>query len=87
MAWISIDIDLYEVYDELRKNDKQQLAEWLYEDGVLENHNDLKIRQIFNKKDSFMEEQHKLNLSKLWDKYSVMSDDDLKLIEELSKKY
>ncbi len=87
MAWISIDVDLDEVYDDLRKSDKQKLAEWLYDDGILESHPNVKIKQIYKKGDSFMEEQHKLNLSKLWDKYFHMSEEDLKVIEEMSKKY
>lgn len=87
MAWISVNVDLDDVYGDLSKTDKQMLAELLFEDNILENHNNLKIRQIFNDKDTFMEEQHKRNLSQLWNKYLVMSDEDLKTIEELSKKY
>lgn len=87
MAWISVDVDLDEVYDSLNKRDKKNLAEWLYDDGILENHSNLQIKKIYQKGDTYMEEQHKLNLSKLWDKYHLMSDEDLKIIEELSKKY
>jgi hypothetical protein len=32
-------------------------------------------------------EQHKKKLHNLWEKYYIMSDEDLKLIEEISKKY
>lgn len=87
MVWISVDVDLDEVYNGLRKFDKQELAQLLFEDGILKDHENQSIRLLYNEKESFMEEQHKKNLNNLWNKYYVMSGDDLKLIEEIAKKY
>lgn len=87
MAWITVNIDLDEIYDELSSFDKAELAQWLFDDGLLGTHKNPQIRMVYNERDSFMEEQHKKNLASLWNKYHQMSDDDLKLIEELSKKY
>jgi hypothetical protein len=42
MSYIRIDVDLYNIYNEMDRNDKQVITEWLYEDELL-------IKQITNK--------------------------------------
>ena len=47
MSWISINIDIDDIYDELSLRDKENLAEALYEDGILEDHPNKNISILF----------------------------------------
>ena len=35
MAWINVDIDLDDVYDEMGRREKELMVEWLREDGYI----------------------------------------------------
>jgi hypothetical protein len=35
MAWINVDIDLDNVYDEMGRHEKELMVEWLREDGYI----------------------------------------------------
>lgn len=88
MNWINISVDLDEVYGGMSRSDKMNMAEWLYEDGILGDHTNPKIRKMVRgDNESQGEKEFKDNLSKLWRSYYQMNDDELSKVEEISKKY
>ena len=46
MSWVRIDVDLDEVYNEMSRTDKRDMAEWLHEDGILGSHPNPEIRKL-----------------------------------------
>jgi hypothetical protein len=64
------------------------MAQWLYEDGILSDHTNPEIRRLVRGDlESNGEKEFKDNLSKLWNSYYQMNDDELSKVEEISKKY
>lgn len=88
MSWIRIDVDLDDVYNEMSLSDKRNMAQWLYDDDVLSSHTNPAIRRLVRgDNESNGEKEFKDNLSKLWNSYYQMNDDELNKVEEISKKY
>jgi len=46
MSYINVTVDLDEVYNQMGKYDKRDMAEWLYEDGILDTHPNSEIRKM-----------------------------------------
>jgi hypothetical protein len=88
MPYINLHVDLDDIYDEMDRSDKGAMAEWLHDDGILESHPNPEIRKIVRgDEESDGEKFLRDNLTKLWDSYYRMSNEDILLIEQLSKKY
>jgi len=88
MSSVRVYVDLDDVYDEMDRHDKQRMAEWLYEDEILETHPNSEIRKLTSSnEESFGEKELKDNLTKLWGSYYRISKEDEELIREISKKY
>ena len=87
MPYINVHVDLDDIYDDMDGSDKRAMAEWLFDDGVLQKHPNPEIRKMVIDSESLMEEEFQKNLSKLWNNYYSISGEDLLLIEQLSKKY
>jgi len=82
-----INVDLNDIYDEMSKYDKNEMAELLFEDGILENHKNPNIRKLVRgSEESFDEEQFRNNLTKLWDSFYQLSNEDIEIIEKLANK-
>mgnify|MGYP003337303418 CR=1 FL=1 len=62
MAYISIDIDLEDIYDGLSKYDKGLLLDWLKEDDILSEEDDNEIKNATN--NTFQLKNRKHNLIK-----------------------
>ena len=87
MPYINVKVDLDEVYDQMATYDKHDMAEWLYEDGVLETHPKSEIRKTFrNSEESQGEKELRDNLTKIWNSYYRLSNEDELLIKQISKK-
>jgi hypothetical protein len=87
MSWIRVEVDLDDIYDEMGRYDKEQMAEWLYEDGILENHSNPNIRKVVRgTEESFGEEQLRNDLTKLWNGYYRLSNEDIELIKTIANK-
>jgi hypothetical protein len=87
MSWISIDVDLDNIYDEMDLYDKEKMAEWLMEDGILENHPSQGIRLLIKgQEESFDEEQLRNDLTKLWNNYYQLSNEDIEIIKNIANK-
>jgi hypothetical protein len=88
MTYIRIDVDLDDVYGEMDRNDKRTIAEWLYDDGILQSHTNPEIRNfVRGDNESQGERELRDNLTKIWNSYYQMNDDELSKVEEISKKY
>ena len=46
MAYIRINVDIDEIYNEMDRNDKREMAEWLFDDGILSSHPNPEIRKL-----------------------------------------
>ena len=87
MPYISINVDLDEIYDEMSRYDKEEMAEWLLDDGILENHKNLNIRKLVRgNEESFDEEQFRNNLTKLWSNFYQLSNEDEEIIKIIANK-
>ena len=87
MSWIDVRVDLDDIYDGMDRYDKQKMAEWLYEDEILENHPNQNIRMLVkNPEESFDEGQLRDDLTKLWNGYYQLSNEDIEIIRKISNK-
>ena len=87
MSYINVTVDLDEVYNQMGKYDKRDMAEWLYEDGILDTHPNSEIRKMVRgEEDSQGEKELKYALDKLWNAYHRLSNEDELLIKQISNK-
>lgn len=87
MAYVRIDVDLDEVYNEMDRRDKQTMAEWLYDDGILESHSNPEIRKLVRSdEESPGEYELRNNLMKLWNGHYRLSNEDEEIIKQIANK-
>ena len=87
MSWVKIDVDLDEVYGEMSRTDKRDMAEWLHDDGILESHPNPEIRKVVRGDDeSFGEKELRDNLTKLWNGHYQLSTEDEEIIKQIANK-
>jgi hypothetical protein len=86
MPYINVKVDLDEVYDQMGKYDKHDMAEWLYEDGILETHPNTEIRKLVRDEESQGEKELRDSLTKLWNSYHRLSNEDELLIKQIANK-
>ena len=82
MPYISVDIDLDDVYQELRDREKQQLVDWLKEDGYL-----TKRDTEYEEPTSAMEQLFVEDVAKIRRLYLTLSREDMDIINQIAKKY
>ena len=87
MSYVRIDVDLDEVYNEMGREDKRMMAEWLHDDGILEKHPNPEIRKVVRGDDeSFGEKELRDNLTKLWNSHYQLSIEDEDIIKQIANK-
>ena len=87
MPYINVKVDLDEVYDQMGKYDKRDIAEWLYEDGILDTHPNPEIRKLIRgNEESQGEKELRDVLDKLWNAYHRLSNEDELLIKQIANK-
>jgi hypothetical protein len=87
MSWVRIDVDLDEVYGEMSRTDKRDMAEWLHDDGILESHPNPEIRKVVRGDDeSYGEKELRDNLTKLWNGHYQLSTEDEEIIKQIANK-
>jgi hypothetical protein len=87
MSYIRIDVSLDEIYDEMDRNDKQVITEWLYEDGIIQSHSNPEIRRLVRgDEESNGEKELRDILTKLWNSYYRLSNEDELLIKQITDK-
>ncbi len=90
MSYISIDIDLDDIYDEMSRYDKEKFAEWLKEDDILsDDDNEITNETIFRlpSNATLMENDHIHKCAKLANLYNQLSNEEIEIIDNLLKKY
>lgn len=88
MSWIRIDIDLDDIYYEMSLSDKREMANWLFDDGIIGSHTNKEIRKlVIGEGLNFDEELFINNLIKLSNVFYNLSDEDISIINNISKNY
>jgi hypothetical protein len=88
MSYIRIEVDLDEIYDEMDRSDKRTMAQWLYDDGILESHPNPEIRKVVRgDEESQGEKELRDNLTKLWNNYYLLTNEEEELIKKLSSRF
>jgi hypothetical protein len=79
-----VDVDIYidAFYDELDSREKEQLVEWLKEDGYL-------VGRIaeYDTPGTPMQDMFNENINKIKNSYYQLTNEEIELIEKLAKKY
>jgi hypothetical protein len=87
MSWVRIDVDLDEVYNEMGREDKRTMAEWLHDDGILEKHPNPEIRKVVRGDDeSTLEFEFRNDLTKLWNGHYQLTIEDQEIIKQIANK-
>ena len=87
MPYVRIDIDLDEIYDEMDRHDKREMATWSFDDGVLGSHPNPEIRKLVRgEEESHGEKEFKDALNKLWNAYHRLSNEEELLIKQIADK-
>jgi hypothetical protein len=87
MSYVRIDVDLDDIYREMDRRDKQIMAEWLHDDGILEKHPNPEIRKVVRGDDeSFGEKELRDDLTKLWKGHYQLSTEDEEIIKQIANK-
>lgn len=82
MSWITVDVELDEVYSQMRDRDKQLIIDWLKEDGYL-----TKRDTEFEENTHPLHETFNETINKIKQSYHILSSDEKDLIEQIAKKY
>jgi hypothetical protein len=87
MSWIRVDVDLDNIYNEMDRGDKRTIAEWLYEDGILQSHPNPEIRKLVRGDDeSLGEYEFRNDLTKLWNGHYQLTIEDQEIIKQIANK-
>ncbi len=81
---VDADVCIYidEFYDELGSGEKEQLVEWLKEDGYLVG----RINE-YDTPGTPMQDMFNENINKIKNSYYQLTNEEIELIEKLAKKY
>jgi len=87
MPYVRIDIDLDEIYNEMNRHDKREMASWLFHDEVLESHPNPEIRRLVRgDEESPGEKELRDNLTKVWNSYYLLTTEEEELIKKISNR-
>jgi hypothetical protein len=86
MPYINVHVDLDEIYDDMDRRDKQAMAEWLHDDGILETHHNTEIRKLVRGKEEYNGEKYlRDDLTKNCNSYQLTSEEEL-LIKNIANR-
>jgi hypothetical protein len=87
MSSIRVYVDLDNVYDEMDRHDKKTIAEWLYEDGILDTHPNPEIRKMVRgDQESIVEKYLRDDLMKIWNSYYQLTNEEEEIIEKIANR-
>ncbi len=87
MPDLRLHVDIDEIYDEMDRSDKRQMAEWLYDDGILGKHPNPDIRRLVRgEEETPGETELRDNLTKLWNGHFRLSNEDEEIIKKIANK-
>ena len=88
MPYLRLHVDLDEIYDDMDRSDKRQMAEWLYDDGTLTKHPNPEIRRLVRgKEESPGEAELRDNLLKLWNSHYQLSNEEEEIIKKIASRF
>ena len=88
MPYLRLHVDLDEIYDDMDRSDKRNMAEWLHEDGILESHPNTEIRRLVRgKEESPGEAELRDNLLKLWNRHYQLSNEEEEIIKKIASRF
>jgi hypothetical protein len=88
MSWISIDVDLDDVYRNMDRSDKRTMVEWLDEDGYLEKEDEpLCGGLVAKKQETYDDKVLRESLNIIWRESNRMSEEETELIRKIAEKY
>lgn len=87
MAYINISVDLDEVYDQMNHREKQNMVEWMYDDGILDSHPNINIRKLVRGEEELPgEAEIRNNLTKIWNGTHRLTNEEEQLIKQIADK-
>jgi hypothetical protein len=87
MPYLRLHVDMDEIYNDMDRSDKRQMAEWLHDDGILHTHQNHEIRRLVRGDDeSTLEFEFRNDLTKLWDGHYQLSNEDQEIIKQIANK-
>ncbi len=87
MPYINVKVELDDVYDQMGTYDKNDIAEWLYEDGILDQHPNSEIRKLVRgKEESNGEKELRDDLAKLWNTHYQLTNEEELLIKQIANR-
>jgi hypothetical protein len=87
MPYINVHVDLDEIYDDMDRSDKRNMAEWLYDDGILGTHPNTEIRKLIRgNEESPGEYELRNHLSKIWNSYHQLTNEEELLIKKIANR-
>ena len=88
MPYLRLHVDMDEIYDDMDRSDKRNMAEWLHEDGILESHPNTEIRRLVRgKEESPGEAELRDNLLKLWNTHYQLSNEEEEIIKKIASRF
>ena len=87
MSYINVKVDLYEVYNQMGRYDKHDMAEWLFEDDILSSHPNPEIRKLVRgNNESQGEKDLRDNLTKIWNSYHRLTNEEEEIIKQITNR-
>ena len=87
MPYINLHVDLDDIYSDMDRYDKQTMAEWLHDDGILDTHPNAEIRKLVRgDQESNGEKELRDNLSKLWNAHYQLTNEEELLIKNIANR-
>jgi hypothetical protein len=88
MTYIRIDVDLDDIYNEMDRHDKRAMAGRLYDDGILQSHTNPEIRKLVRgDNESQGECELRDNLTKIWNSYYQLTNEEEELVKKISNRF
>lgn len=82
MPYVDVDLDIDDIYRNCSDREKQELVDWLKEDGYLTERD-----TEYDKSASLLQQLFNKNIAKIKDSYLTMSKEDFEMINQIAKKY
>ncbi len=87
MPYINLHVDLDDIYSDMDRHDKQAMAEWLHDDGILDKHPNAEIRKMVRGgQESNGEKELRDNLTKIWNSYHRLTNEEDLLIKQIANR-
>ena len=87
MTWISIDVDLDDILNDLSGREKQKLVDTLYNQGYLQEKLEAQVKADDDSTVSINEQLFRTELNLVRDNYLNLSNEEIQLISNIAKRF